>query len=141
MKKLIPLFIAVVLFNPLIAQMGKRGVLSSYQLGAKEGVTVTQISADGHVGFMKAGMVGGFYLRNKFKNQKACVQFEVLYSEKGSRWYAKASSDTAASPSPYYEPPTLGYLLRLHYIEFPLIYQYNFRALGAKGLFFEGGLS
>ncbi len=107
-------------------------------IGALEGMTTSQISGDGHAGFHKYGMVGGLFFRKDI-SPKLTLQLEAIYKEKGSRFYA----DNITNPNPsnvYYESPTYGYLLRLNYIEFPLLLQYTFpENKRLKGLIIEGG--
>ena len=141
MKKHFAIIFVIILSIDVNAQINRSGTQNQYHIGLKEGVNFTQISGDGHAGFHKVGMSGGIFIRTRPKNKKFFIQLEALYSEKGSRWAAPPAADTSSHPSAYYEPPTIGYLLRIHYIEFPLLFQYNFAALGIKTLFFEGGLS
>jgi len=108
-------------------------------VGGLQGVTTSQISGDGHRGFHKYGMMGGLFVTREI-SQSLNLQIEAIYKEKGSSYHARPVSDTAAVHSPYYEAPTKGYLLKLNYIEFPVLLQYTFSELSRlDGLIVEVG--
>jgi hypothetical protein len=111
----------------------------SIYVGGLQGVTTSQISGDAHKGFKKFGMMGGLFVIREI-NQSLTLQIEAIYKEKGSRYHAPPVADTAAVPSPYYETPTEGYLLKMNYIEFPVLLQYTFSELSRfTGLIVELG--
>jgi len=90
--------------------------------GIKAGVATSQISGDGYAGFNKAGIIfGGFAKINLV--DKHHIQFEITYTQKGSRRNPRTS-----------EGDNDFFLLRLDYIEVPLIYQYDY-----KSFTFEAG--
>jgi len=80
-----------------------------FNIGAIAGVNASQISGDGYSGFNKAGIiVGGF--ANTDISEKINLQFEILYSEKGSRKVPKTDKGE-----------TDAFLLRLNYVEIPVM--------------------
>ncbi len=119
------------------AQITLRHKKKTY-IGALEGLTTSQISGDAHAGFHKYGSVGGLFIRKDFSSTFT-IQLEAIYKEKGSRFYAKP----IPNPDPantLYESPTRGYLLKINYIEFPLLFQYTIdRNSKLDGLIVEFG--
>lgn len=113
---------------------------NSFHIGVMEGVTLSQITGDGQAGFRKPGMTGGILARRFFSKLYA-VQMEVIYKEKGSRYYAPQDKTPATAANNFYTAPTFGYLLRLNYIEIPLLFQYNIPKIDIKTLTAEVGLS
>lgn len=80
--------------------------------GIKAGFSASQISGDQISGFDKAGPVFGGWV-NYFFTKKDAFQFEIFYTQKGSR-----KNDTNEDPTKY--------ILRLHYIESPIMYKRYF---------------
>lgn len=89
------------------------------------GVMGTQVSGDDLSGFNKAGIYAGAGVRIKF-NEKAGVGFRILYFQKGSRMPLKNDGTDSAY-----------YLLRLNYVEVPLMFRYRL----SKKLYLEAGPS
>lgn len=127
MKKLL-LIIVVVWSTQSKAQF-------DFQIGGTQGVTTSQISGDAHAGFHKYGITGGLLIRGVV-NKVFATQLEIIYKEKGSRYYPPPEADTSSNP--FWTPPTYGYFLQLNYLELPLLFQYNYPDI--KGLTFETGV-
>lgn len=104
MKRLIFLF--------LIAFIATKGYSQDFNGGIKAGFSASQISGDQLSGFNKAGPVFGGWV-NYFFSRKDAMQFEIYYTQKGSR-----KNDTDEDPTQY--------LLRMHYVEVPIIYKRYF---------------
>ncbi len=116
MKKLIlSIFLFVILQNTE-AQQFKGGMMF--------GFVSSQVAGDGYSGFHKAGLSGGFFVSLDL-NPTSSLQMELHYIQKGSRY-----NDTT------YQEDFQQYLLRLNYVDLPLIYQYR-----NKDFLFEAGLS
>ncbi|MBL4708265.1 MAG: PorT family protein [Flavobacteriales bacterium] len=103
--RLVLLFTFVSLFIPGFSQEFRVGVLA--------GVNASQVSGDGYGGFDKAGILVGLY-SNAHLSEKFDLQFEIYYSEKGSRRNPKTS-----------DGDTDFFLLRMNYIEVPLMLRYH----------------
>lgn len=84
--------------------------------GIKAGVAASQISGDGYSGFNKAGIIFGGFAKINLRD-KHHIQFEITYTQKGSRRNPKTS-----------EGDTDFFLLRMDYIEVPILYQYDYRS-------------
>ncbi|MDQ3049226.1 MAG: PorT family protein [Bacteroidota bacterium] len=116
MKKL---FILTVIFliciNTIDAQ--KR-----FLAGIKGGLSTSQVAGDTYTGFDKVGLIGGGFVRAKL-NEKWTTQFEIIYIQKGS----KHNSNPEVGDFDFY-------LLRLNYIEVPVLFQYH-----QKKFTFEAG--
>jgi hypothetical protein len=93
--------------------------------GVRAGLNGSQVSGDQLSGFDKFGLHGGLYAGVNL-NQKSRLQIEMLYVQKGSRQNAKPDKGIDRS-----------YLLRLNYIELPLIFIWR----GNSYFEIEGGLS
>lgn len=78
-------------------------------IGAIAGVNATQVTGDGYGGFNKAGILVGGYA-NFDLSEKVNLQFEINYSEKGSRRNPKTD-----------EGDTDFFLFQMNYIEVPLM--------------------
>ena len=84
-----------------------------FRAGASFGVNASQIGGDGYSGFNKAGINAGLYSNTKL-TKDLDFQFEINYSEKGSRKNARPDKDDNDF-----------FLLRMPYIEIPLMVQYH----------------
>jgi len=106
MKKLILslLFLFIVAF----------GFAQKFNGGAMIGMAATQVAGDTYSGFNKAGPIAGFFV-NLNASERSTFQLELFYIQKGSRKNADAVTGDYDS-----------YLLRLNYIEMPLLYQLKF---------------
>ncbi len=91
--------------------------------GFRFGLTGTQVQGDMISGFDKAGLCGGFLVSFPL-NEQSELEMELLFVQKGSR-----RNPTKDSP--------FKYIMRLNYIEIPLLYRRKIN----KTLGFETGLS
>lgn len=73
----------------------------------------SQVAGDNFSGFSKAGFSAGVFVRSQF-DTKYGLQMELYFTQKGARSNSKAE-----------EAGNLPYLLRLNYVELPLIFQYD----------------
>lgn len=93
--------------------------------GTKAGICGSQVSGDYLAGFKKAGLYAGF-LAGVSLNKEMSLHMELQFVQKGSRKNAR---------------PDIGdyrtYLLRLSYLEIPIIFTYQ----GNSYFELEGGLS
>ncbi len=85
--------------------------------GIQVGLPMSQVSGDQLGGFDKAGIFGGGFVSLHFF-QKSSVQLEINYIQKGSRKNPNPDNGDYSK-----------YLLRLHYIEVPLLYKYDLHKL------------
>lgn len=108
--------IAFVLYLPLKAQ--------TFQAGLRAGINGSQVHGDTYSGFHKAGFCGGGFSRFHLQN-RLYGQFEILYSQKGSR----------KIPDPE-NGDYVDFIIRLNYVEVPLLL-----SLENKGFIYEGGAS
>lgn len=92
--------------------------------GVKAAAVVSQIAGDGLSGFNKAGVNAGFFAQYQWQPIWS-VQMDLAFIQKGSA--QKLNPDQLDSYS---------YLLRLNYVELPLVLQYHL-----KPLVFEAGVS
>lgn len=83
--------------------------------GAMIGFAASQVAGDTYSGFNKAGPLGGFFV-NYESGGRSGLQMELYYIQKGSRKTAD-----------YEQGDYDSYLLRLNYIELPLLYQYQIK--------------
>jgi len=91
------------------------GYAQVFNAGLKAGVAASQISGDGYSGFNKAGIIVGGFARINLKD-RSHFQFEITYTQKGSRRNPKTS-----------EGDNDFFLLRLDYIQIPLLYLYDYK--------------
>jgi opacity protein-like surface antigen len=90
--------------------------------GIMAGGVTSQVDGDTYDGYHKFGYLGGGYVGLQISPHSS-FQMELEYIQKGSR-----RADTTVSGGTQY-------LLRLHYIEIPFLYQYTFK----KRFYFEIG--
>ena len=119
MKRIFPgtaffLFLLVMASPSLRAQRFNGGILA--------GGDVSQVDGDMYDGYHKWGYLGGAYVSLQISPHSS-FQMELEYIQKGSR-----RVDTTTSGGTQY-------LLRLHYIEVPFLYQFTFK----KRFCFEAG--
>ena len=99
--------------------------------GAMIGMATSQVAGDTYSGFNKVGPTAGFFV-NFQPADHSSVQFEISYIQKGSRKNADVVKEDYDS-----------YLLRLNYIEMPLLYRYHIGwfalEIGPSLGFFMGG--
>ena len=104
--------------------MGTSISAQQFRAGVSFGVNASQIGGDGYSGFNKAGINTGLFSNTKI-TKELDFQFEINYSEKGSRKNARPDKDDNDF-----------FLLRMPYIEIPLMVQYH-----KKNFTYEAGLS
>jgi hypothetical protein len=85
--------------------------------GAKAAIVVSQIAGDGFSGFNKAGVNAGFFVQYQWSSAWS-AQMDLAYIQKGSA--QKLNPD---------DPSSYSYLLRLNYVELPLVLQYHLAPL------------
>jgi len=90
------------------------GFAQRFNGGAMVGMTTSQVAGDSYSGFNKVGGSAGVFV-NFQPVHHSSIQFELQFIQKGSRKNANAVKEDYES-----------YLLRLSYIEMPLLYQYHF---------------
>ena len=89
------------------------GMSQNIKIGAIAGINASQVGGDGLSGFRKAGLVlGGF--ADLDVSEKINLQFEIIYSQKGSRKNPKTD-----------EGDTEFFLLQMDYIEVPIMARYR----------------
>ena len=96
----------------------------SFKAGISSGISASQISGDTHGGFNKAGFTGGGFVKYDF-NETYSGQFEINYIQKGARKNIQPDKGDYGF-----------YLLRLNYIEIPVLVKYIH-----KQFIFEAGPS
>lgn len=82
----------------------------SFKAGVRAGICGTQVDGDTYEGFNKAGLTGGLFVNRKLSDLFS-LQLEMNYIQKGSR-------------KPLDENNTY-YLMRLNYIEVPVLLQWH----------------
>jgi hypothetical protein len=93
-----------------------------FNAGVMAGGVASQVDGDTYDGYHKFGYYGGAFVMLHLSPHSS-FQMEIEYIQKGSR-----RADTTVSGGTQY-------LLRLHYIEVPILYQYTFK----KRFYFEIG--
>lgn len=98
------LLFSLLIFLPVLvfAQRFNGGIIA--------GGNVSQLDGDTYQGYHKFGFLGGAYVNYRFSRHSQ-VQMELEYIQKGSR---KNGDSVDVST----------YLLRLHYLEIPVLYQF-----------------
>ena len=92
-----------------------------FNAGLMVGGDVSQVDGDTYSGYTKFGYLGGAFVGLQISPHSS-FQMELEYIQKGSRNDTNATGITS-------------YLLRIHYIEIPILYQYTFK----KRFYFEIG--
>lgn len=98
----------------------------NFNAGLVGGLSGTQLDGDGLSGFNKLGLYAGAYV-NREINDRWSWQFEMAYSQKGSRRVVK--------PETLDDGPWIR--LQMHYIDVPLLVIWDFR----DDIAIEGGVS
>jgi len=109
LKKFLTLFLITWMFS-------LQGSLYSQQFdgGILAGGALSQVDGDYWTGFTKAGFLAGGFVSLEL-SPNSSLQLEMEYIQKGSK------------KNDYYEQNAFHtYLLRLHYLEIPLLYQFTF---------------
>lgn len=83
--------------------------------GIKAGIAATQVDGDTYAGYNKPGPVFGATLTANIST-KWTTQFEIYYIQKGARHNAKIDEGDYSF-----------YLMRLNYMEVPLLFQYHLK--------------
>ena len=115
--KLIVIYITITISFSVYGQDFNGGVLG--------GINATQVFGDNYSGPNKAGLYLGVFVNRYFSNRSS-IQLELDYIQKGSRKNPDGSTGDYDT-----------YLLRLNYIELPVLYKYDFAEKGTL----ETGLS
>jgi hypothetical protein len=113
--------ILIILYLFLITIAGEA---QQFNGGMTFGFASSQVAGDSYAGFNKAGLAGGFFVGMDL-NEKSALQMELHFIQKGSRY-----NDTTD------QVDFQQYLLRLNYIDLPMLYQYKNRKF-----LFEAGIS
>lgn len=95
----------------------------SFDAGLLAGLSTTQISGDQLSGFNKVGIIAGGFV-STFISEKFDANMQLMYIQKGSRKNADPEKNDYTS-----------YLLRLSYIEVPLLLQWKY----SSRFIFEAG--
>jgi hypothetical protein len=119
------------LLLPALLWINSMSAQQTFRSGLRLGLNAAQVDGDNMGGYRKAGPVAGLYVSYPF-SEKWAGQFEMLYSQKGSK---RQFSDMGGGPGDWN-------MLRLHYIEVPVMMEYTFNekvrvqgGLGAAYLF------
>jgi len=104
----------LLLFFPLFLLLSFAGVTQQFNAGILAGGLVSQVDGDNWNGYHKYGFLAGGYVNLKISPHSS-FQMEMEYIQKGSR--KNADSANLADQT---------YLLRLNYLEIPVLYQYTF---------------
>lgn len=102
-----------VLFIFLLLSTAFSSFAQGFRAGVSAGVNASQVSGDGYSGFRKAGLLIGLY-SNVDVSEKLNLQFEINYSEKGSRKNPKTD-----------DGDTDFFLMRMNYIEIPILLRFK----------------
>jgi hypothetical protein len=102
-----------------------RSSAQSFDAGLIAGLSTTQISGDQLSGFNKVGVIAGGFV-STFISEKFDGNMQLMYIQKGSRKNADPEKNDYTS-----------YLLRLSYIEVPLLLQWKY----SNRFIFEAGPS
>jgi hypothetical protein len=83
----------------------------SFDAGLRFGMTATQVGGDQLEGFDKAGLLAGGYVSRDI-SQRSSIAMEMIFIQKGSR-------------KPLDKTDNSYYLMRLNYIEVPLVFRWK----------------
>ncbi len=108
MKRLFLFFVLIAAHLPLLT-CGQ-----SFKAGLIAGLSTTQISGDNLSGFNKVGLLAGGFVSTQL-SEKFDAAMEITFIQKGSRKNADPDKNDYTS-----------YLLRLSYIEVPILFQWNY---------------
>ena len=110
MRKLLLIGIFFLMVNEARSQEGPQPVLR-FRAGVMLGLNASQIDGDNYAGYHKLGVNGGFIAQIPI-SPKFFISTEILYSQKGSK-------------SKSYPDVPLEFLLRLHYAEIPILFNFQ----------------
>ena len=111
----------IVLSVFLLSIIGFKGQAQSFDGGLIAGAITSQINGDGYAGYHQIGWTAGFFGRIPTKGPSSW-QMELKYSLFGAH--------SSAEEVNYGLNPMS---IRLHYVELPLMYRYNFSKLNING--------
>ncbi|HAH58346.1 MAG TPA: hypothetical protein DCL86_09375 [Bacteroidales bacterium] len=117
-KKIFPALILSLIINYM-------SVAQEFKGGVHLGLVGSQVAGDNYSGYNKAGINAGGWISLPL-GAKSHLQMELGYIQKGSR-------ENPDSEKGHYD----AYIMRLGYINLPLVYRYQYSTL----LGFEGGFS
>ena len=111
MRKKLAIVLLLLLYgsNIILAQ-------HKFKAGLLAGIIGSQVSGDNLSGFNKPGLVAGAFVSRQLKNEKASFEFQLTYIQKGSRKQVRPDKGDLTF-----------YLLRLNYIEVPLLLKYKIK--------------
>ena len=93
---------------------GSEVVAQRFDGGILAGGLISQVDGDEWGGYTKVGFLGGGFVHLELSHHSS-LQLEMEYIQKGSK-----------QPTFYQENDYHSYLLRLHYLEIPILYQFTF---------------
>jgi len=102
------------IFHILIILLPFAGFTQNFNGGILLGGNISQVDGDTYDGYFKVGPMGGGYVSLQVSPHSS-FQMELEYIQKGSRKNADPEKGDNKM-----------YLLRLHYIEIPVLYQFTF---------------
>jgi len=85
-----------------------------FNAGIMSGGHVSQVDGDTYDGYHKLGFLAGAYVSLRLSHHSS-FQMEMQYIQKGSRFGGDSANMSVNT-----------YLLRIHYLEIPVLYQYTF---------------
>lgn len=91
----------------------------TFKPGLIAGMTTSQVGGDNFQGFNKLGLTFGGFVRYKL-SENWFTQFEIAFVQKGSRNDFSISETDPTQSEEYF-------LMRLNYIEIPLLFRFNHR--------------
>lgn len=110
------LFLMLLVIPSVFAQKFEGGIMG--------GLLGSQVAGDPSAGYHKLGVYGGISV-SRHITEKSGLQLEMYFIQKG------------AAENPTEENGNFQYLLRVRYVEIPILYQFNI----SKELLLEGGLA
>lgn len=110
MYNLLRLIILSVLVIPLFVS---EALAQNFNAGMIVGISTTQVEGDLYGGFNKVGPMAGLFVYRHF-SERSAAEMQLYYIQKGSR----KNNNPAKGDIKFY-------LLRLNYIEVPLLYRYQ----------------
>ena len=123
MKNFIGLAVILLLSFSIVSESQAQ----TFKSGIFAGMVTSQVGGDGYSGFNKLGLTFGGFVRYQLSDNWS-TQFEIAYVQKGSRNNFSISESDPNQSSVYF-------LMRLNYIEIPLIFKFNHR-----NFIYEAGL-
>lgn len=109
----------------LLLQVPSQGQKAVFSLGLTGALNTSQVSGDDLFGFNQFGAYGGLCL-NAQMNEFKSFQFQIAFSQKGSRMPSNQNGNV--------------YVLRLNYIDVPVIYSLRFQKNKIRNFHAEIGL-